>query len=430
MSKDSGYPVPAGRIALPAIWAMLVFSTVAWRQGSFYSGGLDPVVVLKAAIQTTALAWAVLLNLGAGKRHPLPAGPLVPPILLVLVSCVGGLAAGQTIASLVIAGRIVMLLATVALLFRAFDPAANLRSLLAAMGGVGLLSTATGLASGGGGRLSGGIPPLSPNEVALLVGAPALALLHEMIRDRLRVGGILLFVALAAVLALSESRSALIGAVLGACVVCVQIKRLPLRVVAAAAILVPVAYIVVAYTPLLRSLVYRADSASLSTLNSRTISWRAVLDIPLGTWERWIGSGLSTKEIAVNGQYWDTQVFDSSWFSVLAQAGIVGTVLLLLWVGWVLIASFRRARVRTLILGLLVFILLRSVLENGLVDASVTFLLFLSLSFVLARPVYATQPSWDEHSPLLWLSRRARAGSLDDRSGSVSDGERRGVSSR
>lgn len=427
--RDTPAESATGGIARPAIWAMLVVSTVAWRQGSLYEGGLDPVVVLKAGIQVCALAWAVVLNLGAGRRQPLPAGSLAILSLLVLISCVGGFAAGNTVPSLVIAVRILMLAATVALMFRAFTAQANLLALLTTMGGIGLLSAASGLVSGVDGRLSGGIPPLSPNEIALLVGAPALALLHEMVRDRLRLRGMMAFIVLATVLALSESRSALVAAVLGVCLIVVQIRRLPLRVVAAIAVLVPLAFAVLAYTPLLRSLVFRADSASLSTLNSRTISWNAVLDIPLATWERWIGTGLSTKEIAVSGQYWDMQVFDSSWFSVLAQAGAVGTAILLLWVAWALVAAVRRSRVRTLTLGLLAFLLVRSILENGLVDASAAFLLFFSISMVLERPVYAVLPSWDEQSPLGPQPLRTPADVVGPPAGPTGGG-RRAVSSR
>lgn len=427
--RDTPAESATGGIARPAIWAMLVVSTVAWRQGSLYEGGLDPVVVLKAGIQVCALAWAVVLNLGAGRRQPLPAGSLAILSLLVLISCVGGFAAGNTVPSLVIAVRILMLAATVALMFRAFTAQANLLALLTTMGGIGLLSAASGLVSGVDGRLSGGIPPLSPNEIALLVGAPALALLHEMVRDRLRLRGMMAFIVLATVLALSESRSALVAAVLGVCLIVVQIRRLPLRVVAAIAVLVPLAFAVLAYTPLLRSLVFRADSASLSTLNSRTISWNAVLDIPLATWERWIGTGLSTKEIAVSGQYWDMQVFDSSWFSVLAQAGAVGTAILLLWVAWALVAAVRRGRVRTLTLGLLAFLLVRSILENGLVDASAAFLLFFSISLVLERPVYAVLPSWDEQSPLGPQPLRTPADVVGSPAGPTGGGHR-AVSSR
>ena len=54
-----------------------------------------------------------------------------------------------------------------------------LRSLFIAMALVGGLAIVTGLLALGstGGRLQGGIPPLVPNEIALLCGAPALALI-------------------------------------------------------------------------------------------------------------------------------------------------------------------------------------------------------------------------------------------------------------
>src|SRR6185312_2914644 len=243
MSRDVG-DGGTSSAARSLIWAMLVVSTVAWRQGSFYDGGMDPVVVLKAGIQVSALAWAAFLNLGAGRWHPLPAGSLAALALVLLTSCVGSLAAGDVVPSVVIALRILMLAATVALMFRCFPAQENLKALLTAMACIGLVSAATGFLFGGGGRLSGGIPPLSPNEIALLVGAPALVLLHEVVRDRIGIRGMLAFAVLAGTLALSESRTALVGAVLGAVLVFGQIKRLPFSVGAAMSVLVPIVFAV------------------------------------------------------------------------------------------------------------------------------------------------------------------------------------------
>ena len=46
---------------LNLLWILMVFSVVAWRQGTLFTGGLDLVVVLKALLQGAVLCWAILL---------------------------------------------------------------------------------------------------------------------------------------------------------------------------------------------------------------------------------------------------------------------------------------------------------------------------------------------------------------------------------
>src|SRR5690606_42051061 len=58
-----------------------------------------------------------------------------------------------------------------------------------------------------------------------------------------------------------------------------------------------------------------------------------------------------------------------SWISLLAQSGIIGTVIAAVWIAGVVFRAMKTAKARTLYLPLLAFILVRSFMENGLIDA-------------------------------------------------------------
>ncbi len=375
------------------IWLLVVVSLVRWRQGSIYSGGADPVVVIKALIQCVALLVAVVVLIRTRERQPLGGRSLGLLLLIVAVSAIGAYAQGNTEASAVLAIRVVLLAATVIVVLLSFPARLAVTSLLAAMAVVGAFSAITGLGLMlSGGRLGGGIPPLSPNDIASLCGLPALGVLHEIVHGRASGRLLVIFAGLSGLVLATGSRTAIFALVAAMLVVLLQVRRPPIAVAAMVLVAVPAIFAIIAYTPTLANIVNRGDSASLVTLNSRTISWEAVLEIPFDTWERWVGSGLSVKQIAVLGQYWDEQVFDSSWISALAQAGLVGAALLALWVARTSWDSLRTPQLGTFTNGALLFILFRSVTENGLVDASVDFVVFFTLSVLLekasARPFH------------------------------------------
>lgn len=383
------------RLQLTALWILVVFCVVAWRQGSFYSGGLDPVVLAKAVLQSAALGWAFLLWLWSGIRYPLGVRSLMFLAPVLGLSVVGALAEGNFMASAIIAVRIVMLALTTVLIMRVYPAEQVLVGLCIAMSIVGLVSAGTGFILEGGARLSGGIPPLSPNEIALLSGVPALVLLHQALRAQVHWWHVATLVVLGSVLLLSESRTALIAAAVSAGLSVLLMRRLPIQTIVTSLLLAPVVFYLLFLTPALRNMMVREDSASIMTLNSRTISWSVVLDLPADSWQRWIGAGMSQKTIAVQGQYWDEQVFDSSWISLLAQAGLVGTALAALWVLVTVLAAVRSKRLRSLLLPLLAFVLIRSVMENGLVDAGVMFLIFLVLALMVEPPSARVAHDWE-----------------------------------
>lgn len=386
---------------LTLMWVLLVFSVVAWRQGSFFTGGLDMVVILKALLQSSILCWALLLKLWSSEHQPVGIRSIVLVTLTLAVSIVGALADGNLLASAIIAIRVAMLATTIVLIMRIFPAEQVMISLCIGMATVGMISAVTGLALGGGeGRLSGGIPPLSPNEIALLSGFPTLVLFHQALRAQVRWWHVTLLVVLAGILLLSESRTALFAVAVAALMMLVMLRKLPIQTIVAGLITLPIASYLIFATSIIQHMIAREDSASVMTLNSRTISWSVVLNLPIDSWQRWIGAGLSQKTIAVQGQYWDEQVFDSSWISLLAQTGIIGTALVAIWVVATIHASLTTKKLRSLLLPLIAFLLIRSVMENGLLDAGVLFLAFLVIALMVEPASRARAFDWDNSSLL------------------------------
>lgn len=382
-------------LQLVALWTLVVSCVVAWRQGVLFDGGFDLVVIIKATLQTAALVWAFLLWLWSDTRHPLGVRSLFFLSLVLSLSVLGAMADGNIMASAIIAIRILMLALTVMFIMRVCPAEQAVVGLCIALSIVGLVSAGTGIVFGAGGRLSGGIPPLSPNEIALLCGVPALVLFHQALRAQVRWFHVSMLGLLAAGLLLSESRTALIAAAFAAGMIVLLLRKIPAPTIVAALVSIPLAFYLLFLTPMVQNLMSREDSASIMTLNSRTISWSVVLSLPNDSWQRWIGAGLSVKTIAVEGQYWDEQVFDSSWISLLAQTGLVGTTVVAVWVLLTAYSALRFKKLRSLFVPLLAFIFIRSFMENGLVDAGALFLIFLVFSMSVELPVARVAHDWD-----------------------------------
>jgi hypothetical protein len=167
---------------------------------------------------------------------------------------------------------------------------------------------------------------------------------------------------------------------------------------------VPLVAYVVLETDLLRSVLERGGSENVTTLSSRTIAWNAAFEMDRPWLQTWFGEGLSVKQIPVPGQYWSTQLLDSSWVSAFVQGGYLGIALVGVWSLALVVACLRAGRTwRPLLTGLLVFVLGRSFLESGLFDASASFITFILVSFAAldltgtTRRVTATVP--DEPRP-------------------------------
>ncbi|GAA1345317.1 O-antigen ligase family protein [Arthrobacter roseus] len=372
---------------LYVVWLLIVASLVSWRQGVFYDGGADLVVIAKAACQMTALYLAVRALLRSPVRQPMGGAVLLLIGAIIAISCVGALAAGDTGASWVLSVRVVLLTLTTAALIRTYPADLVIRALLTIMGGIGLLSATSGIGEwAAGGRLAGVVPPLSPNAIAMLCALPALACLHSILLGRMRLRTTVAFALLTLILLATGSRTALAATLVASLMVFLHMRRLKVSVAVWLITLAPVLFAVLMFSNVVQDLAIRQDGASISTLNSRTIAWSAVLNTPGDTWQWWIGAGLAVKTVAVKGQYWEEQVLDSSWISMLAQSGALGASLLVLLCLLVVLRSLGARDLRSLTTPILVFVLARSVLENGLIGDNVMFVVFLTVALAVERP--------------------------------------------
>jgi hypothetical protein len=382
--------LPAARhLVRPAVvMTVLVASVVPWRTGVIYEGGLDPVVAAKAFLAAVALVLA-LTGAPAGRdgRHLANrVGPVAVAFLLAYlgIAFVGGVSAGLTTSTSVLVVRVLMVAATIVAVVHRSEPRVVVRSLLLALGIVGAVSALSGLQIYlAGGRLAGTLPALSPNEIALLLGLPLVGVVHRLLVQRATAGSLALLVVLTGLFVTTGSRAAFLAVLVAVAVAVVAARRVRPTVAVVVAVAVPLAVALLASTDVLARVIERGgDSASIATLNSRTIAWNTVLQTDPGTWARWIGSGLTVKQVPVAGQYWAEQVLDSSWISALAQAGVVGAGLLAIWVV-VGLATAGRASLRVVgfgaVLPAFVFIVIRSVVESGLVDSSSAFVAFFTL---------------------------------------------------
>jgi O-antigen ligase len=282
----------------------------------------------------------------------------------------------------VVAVRVALLGVTVLLLVRAAPAVDVLTAMVRACVAVAVVAALTGLPSYADGRLAGGVPAIDPNELALLAGLGVLHLTWRTVLGRAgapaaAAAGVLLGVVWA-----TGSRTALLVLVVAVLVMAVHIRRPRVGLVVSGLVLTGSTAVALVATGAVASFLSRGGDGT-STLGSRFIAWRAALTWAGSDWQTVFGGGLSVKVIRVRGQYWDTQPLDSSWVSLLVQAGWFGVLVATGWVLWTTrgVLSAPRAH-RVLFLGLLTFLLGRSVLESGLFDASVAFLLLLAVSLL------------------------------------------------
>jgi O-antigen ligase len=363
-------PFPVAVICL-----LMLASTVVWRRGDIFSGSIDPVVLAKAVLSVAALCLAFLNAVagGPGRWRRLGTGSLWFLAVLVGASVFGALTYGTLVPSAVVAVRVVIVALTVFLLLKAAAPAHVFSGLVWSSGAIALVAAATNPGSAGTGRLEGGIPPLNPNEMALLAGIVVLAVVWRIVLGETAWylwGAAVLFLA---IIWLTGSRTALLMLVAAIAVMAAHMRR-PSPVLVVGALCAAAAGVVgVAATGAVTSFLER-DGAGTSTLSSRFIAWTAARSWAETGWQMAFGGGLSVKLIPVRGQWWE---------SALVQAGAVGLVTAGLWSLWVVRGALHVTRpYRILFLGLLVFLLGRSVLESGLFDATPAFLLFMFVSLL------------------------------------------------
>jgi hypothetical protein len=359
------------------VWTLVVLSVVSWRQEAYYSGGLDAVVVAKAMLSVIALLQAN----SAWARTPHRSSIGVRSLLFVggylVVTVVGGWAASTLLSSAVLAVRVAILGGTVAFLVSAYRRIDVVRALCTALVLVGLFTALTGAASlAAEGRLTGGILPVSPNQLAMMFGFPLVVLTWGIIYDQRFRFDVLIAPALMGLIWLTGSRTGLAAVLFGIGLVIVTARRLPSAVLVGLVAALPVAVYFLSATGFIAGYFGRGGASNITTLSSRTIAWQAAFDAPFEFWASLFGRGLSAKTVGVSGTYWDTQVLDSSWVSAFVQGGIVGLVLLALWAFSSLVATAGLPpQSRSLWLPLTGFALVWSSTASGLVDAYVLFVI-------------------------------------------------------
>lgn len=383
---------PRAAALLPVL--LVVVGSVAWRRGDVFSGGVDPVVAAKALVSLVALALAFRLDHRSTAGRRVGTGSMWVLAVVLVASVLGALGHGTLVPSAVVAVRVAILAVTVRLLVRALGPATMLSAVIWACGIVGGVAAVSGVPSVlAGGRLFGGVPPLNPNEIALLAGVVVLGAAWPAMLGRGTPRQAVVALGALAVLWLTGSRTSLVVLLLALAVAAVRLRRPQVGLVVGLSVAVTLGALVVASTSAVSSFADRTDASGNSTLDSRFVAWGAALDFASSAWQWAFGAGLSVKLIPVAGQWWNEQLLDSSWVSVFVQAGLVGGLVAL---GWVVSAARGLHRTPAALwpvaAGLLFFVVLRSVLESGLFDATPALLVLLTISLAGERGTADSPP--------------------------------------
>lgn len=377
----------ARRAVVVAIALVTVASVVSWRSDAIFTGTVDTVVIAKAVLAFAALGASVLLLMMTPQRRPVALRPLLFVVLVTGVSLLGALVSGTLMPTAVVIVRVGVLALIVLVLLASTPWRTVVGALLGAMGVVATVAAVTGagtlLATG---RLSGGIPQVQENELAGLAAFPLLGIVVLLFRDGLRWILLVPSAVLMGILLATQSRTTLLGVGIAAVLALVIAPRLHWTAAIAVFASVPVGYALVAFTSFVTELVVRDQTIEeLTSLSARTDAWSVVLGWSDASWERWIGLGLAVKQIEVDLPFRDVQVFDSSWVSVLAQAGAIGMGLFVLWVLWTTVHVVRYRDGRHVLLPLLALLAIRGLTENGLLDANPGFLVLFAIA-VAADP--------------------------------------------
>jgi hypothetical protein len=387
--STSAGPDVRPRLAPFLITAMLFAAVIPWRSKTFFDGQVDPVVAIKAVITVIALAAAVVANQHSDGDRKVPLNPVLALITYLTICLVGAFLGTTLVPTAVIVVRVTLVAWALTLTVTAYGIPVVTVSFIRVLQIVILVSVITNnpmtaLSAMGSLRLRGAFPPLNPNELAHLSAACLLWATSRVLRaeekgsDYLAIGWFL------GIIFLTGSRTTLLAAIVGSGAMLLRARQLSIRgYIMAIASLPLVGYVILA-TDIVTSVLGRGGKASIGTLSNRTIAWQAALENPTTWHERLVGQGLSVKKIPVSGQWWQTQILDSSWVSALVQSGYLGLVVLSLWSLALLVLAFRTDHPWvTLWVGLSVYLISHSSLESGLFDASSAFLMFWILSLAV-----------------------------------------------
>lgn len=392
-TEETTRPPPSGRLTGAHLtWVLLIIATIPWRRDVYFDGGLDSVVIAKGIISLVALALALHLAGGASRLLGVAATPVVLLVAYLSVTVIGGFGNGALVASLIVAVRVMILLVTCALLLARYTVDEALRALVHVFAVIAAAAAASGLPSISTGRLQGSIPPIKSNELALLAAVPFIYVFARLLRNDERPRHLVLGAFCAGVVLATGSRSALAALFVALIVMLTRATALSRPSFALVTMLGPLAAFVLFGTDLMASVFLRGGERGVTTLSNRTIAWDAALTSEHDPWETWFGAGLAQKKIPVPGQWWNTQLLDSSWISAIVQGGYLGFAIVVILYGMTLGRALTAPLdLGSVWLGLTLFIGARAVLESGLFDASTAFIVFAIVAFG-CRAQYEQRP--------------------------------------
>lgn len=375
-AEDEPSHIGLGHVA----WLTMVAATIPWRQNSFYEGGADSVVLAKAALSLVALGISFRSYQRGARRHPVPALPVILLTVYFAVTIIGGLANGTLVPSLVVTTRVMMLMTAIVFLVASYGARRAVGSLMQVLGFIAVLGALSGLPSFSG-RLAGVLPSLNPNALAFITAVVCVWLLATVLAGKDSTWQLFAIAGCVGIVYLTGSRSALAALAVASLLMCLRVTGLRRMTLLLVALSLPLMTYLALGTDLISAVFMRGGSEQVLTLSNRTIAWRAAVSIERDWWQTWFGQGLAQKKIAVPGQWWDTQLLDSSWLSAFVQGGNVGTALIVLLAAGSLFQAVHSRRYHGAAwLGLSVLTILVGLLESGLFDGSLLFIVFLGAS--------------------------------------------------
>lgn len=396
MSAGTAFALPVDRVdgraqdrsrraVLPNLClVMLTLSLLAWRNGDYYSGGLDPVVVAKAALGLAALVLSAYLLASAPERYWVGFRTVALSAAYLAAALVGGMAAGALSTNIILVIRVVLVLGTMLCLVMSAPFDIMIDRVGGCLAGIGVVLAITGLSTiSHTGRLGGGLLPINPNQLALLFGPAILNSLWRMLNQRGRSLDPACFTILLTLTWLTGSRTGLVSLLAAIVAIMILAPRLPIPAVLTLVLAIPGLFYLLYLSPVVDAYFNRGGAQNVTTLNSRTIAWKAALSARQAFWREWFGGGLGVKEVPVSGTYWNAQILDSSWLSAFVQVGLVGISLLGLWTVLTLIGAVRAPRpYRAFLTAAVLYAVINSILMTGLLDAYVLFVVMLLPAFV------------------------------------------------
>jgi long-chain acyl-CoA synthetase len=375
------------RYCVYATILLLVIGAIPWRWDQFFSGQLDWVVLAKLSllmVSVVIVLWAKrnLARNGRTINTVSASAPLLVALYLAS-SSMGAFLFGSFLPSVELAFRVMVIGFVVLVLVELVEPIVLISIMSRVLAATAIFIALTGTYSVPvyKGRLVGVFPAAAPNEIAFLAAVPIVYFVWRSVHVDTSYVRILAVMALGAILYLTQSRTteALIAAIVSVLIIRgTRHGRLRLSMITATIIGL---LFTVMFTDLIQSFSSRGGTSRIDTAGSRTIAWDAVLDMPRSSMQTLFGQGVASKLVPVTGQYWAAQVLDSSWFSAFAQAGLIGVFLTVVLVIYAATQALRNVRpTNELWLGLVVLVVVRSIFENGLLDTTTSFIVFMVIT--------------------------------------------------